>query len=313
MKLFMRSVLVICVAVLVFFVAGVVATWAPDRSVESLAGRWAAAPSSFLDMNGLRVHLRDEGPQDDPHPIVLLHGTSDSLHTWQGWAEGLRGSRRVIRFDLPGFGLTGPNLENDYSVDAYARFVIAVLDKLGVQSVVLAGNSLGGQIAWETARAAPARVDKLVLVDSAGYALQPQSVPVGFRLARMPGVRVLMEFVLPRGVVQSSLRNVYGDASLVTPEVVDRFYELTLRAGNRKALGLRMEQLRNSDEAKIKSLKVPTLIIWGGKDRLIPLGNANRFASDIAHSKLVVFEKLGHVPQEEDAQGTLEALRLFLN
>jgi pimeloyl-ACP methyl ester carboxylesterase len=234
------------------------------------------------------------------------------LHTWAGWSEDLRRQRRVIRFDLPAFGLTGPDPRNDYSIEAYVRFVTAVVDTLGVKSFVLAGNSLGGQIAWATAVAHPERVVSLVLVDSAGYPLQPQSVPIGFRVARTPGLRKVMEFVLPRGVVENSLRNVYGDPSKVTPELVDRFYELTLRQGNRAALGSRLEQKLSGDELQIKALKVPTLIVWGAKDRLIPLENGRRFAADIQNSQLVVFDNLGHVPQEEDAQATVKAVKQFL-
>ena len=312
MKLVLRILLVLLVAIGVFALAGVLATWAPDRSVKQLSERWALPPSSFLPVNGMQVHLRDEGPREDPNPIVLLHGTSDSLHTWAGWSEDLRRQRRVIRFDLPAFGLTGPDPRNDYSIAAYVRFVTAVVDTLGVKSFVLAGNSLGGQIAWATAVAHPERVVSLVLVDAAGYPLQPQSVPIGFRVARTPGLRKVMEFVLPRGVVQESLRNVYGDPSKVTPELVDRFYELTLRQGNRAALGSRMEQKLSGDESQIKTLKVPTLIVWGAKDRLIPLENGRRFAADIRNSQLVVFDNLGHVPQEEDAQATVKTVRQFL-
>lgn len=312
MKLVLRVLLVLLVAIGVFALAGVMATWAPDRSVKQLSERWALPPSSFLTVNGMQVHLRDEGPREDPNPIVLLHGTSDSLHTWEGWSEDLRRQRRVIRFDLPAFGLTGPDPRSDYSIAAYVRFVTAVVDTLGVKSFVLAGNSLGGQIAWETAVAHPERVVRLVLVDAAGYPLQPQSVPIGFRVARTPGLRKVMEFVLPRGVVESSLRNVYGDPGKVTPELVDRFYELTLRQGNRAALGSRMEQKLSGDELQIKALKVPTLIVWGAKDRLIPLENGTRFAADIPNSQLVVFDNLGHVPQEEDAPATVKAVKQFL-
>jgi pimeloyl-ACP methyl ester carboxylesterase len=312
MKLVLRVLLVLLVAICVFALAGVVATWAPDRSVKKLSERWASPPSLFLSINGMQVHVRDEGPRDDPHPIVLLHGTSDSLHTWSGWTEDLRRQRRVIRFDLPAFGLTGPDPRDDYSIAAYVQFVTAVVDTLGVNSFVLAGNSLGGQIAWATALALPKRVVSLVLVDAAGYPLQPQSIPIGFRVARTPGLRKVMEFVLPRGVVDSSLRNVYGDPSKVSPELVDRFYELTLRQGNRAALAIRMDQNLSGDASQIKMLKVPTLILWGAKDRLIPVENAKRFESDIANSKLVVFDNLGHVPQEEDAQATVKVVRQFL-
>ena len=313
MKVFLRILGVILLACLVFAVAGVLATWAPDRSVQQLSVKWAAQPSQFLEVNGMQVHLRDEGPRDDPAPIVLLHGTSASLHTWDGWTQSLAGERRVIRFDLPAFGLTGPDPQNDYSIAAYVRFVMAVVDQLGVHSFVLAGNSLGGQIAWNTALAMPQRVTKLVLIDSAGYAMHPTSVPIGFAIARTPGLRILMEYVLPRGVVASSVRDVYGDPARVTPELVDRYYDLTLRSGNRLALAIRLEQKLSGDESAVKMLKLPTLVLWGAKDRLIPLDNGKRFASDIGGSKLVVFEDLGHVPHEEDSQRTVEPFKAFLN
>ena len=289
------------------------ATWAPDQSVLSLSARWAKPPSQFVEVDGMQVHLRDEGPREDSVPIVLLHGTSASLHTWDGWAQSLTGQRRIIRFDLPAFGLTGPHPANDYSITAYVHFVNAVLNKLGVTSCVLVGNSLGGQIAWGMALAHPQRVSRLVLVDAAGYPLQSTSVPIGFRIARTPGLRTLMEHILPRGVVDSSVRNVYGDPSKVTSELVDRYYELTLRSGNRQALGYRMDQRVSGDEVQIKGLKLPTLILWGAKDKLIPLENAQRFAADIQGSRLVVFKNLGHVPQEEDAQETVRALKSFLD
>jgi pimeloyl-ACP methyl ester carboxylesterase len=159
-------------------------TWAPDRPVEELKARWAQAPSQFITVQGMQVHVRDEGPRDDPVPVVLLHGTSASLHTWEGWTGALKGQRRVIRFDLPGFALTGPHPHDDYSIDAYVRFVVATLDRLGIARCVLAGNSLGGQIAWAVAATHPTRVERLVLVDAAGYPFEPQSVPIGLSRLR---------------------------------------------------------------------------------------------------------------------------------
>ncbi len=313
MKYLFRLLLVLVVTSAVFLVAGVIATWAPDRTVEQLAGRWAQKPSTWLDVGGMRVHLRDEGPRDDANPIVLLHGTSASLHTWDGWAADLKTRRRVIRFDLPAFGLTGPHPANDYSVPAYVQFVTQVLDALDVQKFVLAGNSLGGHIAWATALAHPQRVSQLILVDSAGYPLVSQSVPIGFQIARLPGVRKLMEYVLPRGVIQSSLRNVYGDPSKVTPELVDRYYELTLRTGNRAALAHRFQQGLFGETEALKTLKIPSLVIWGAQDRLIPLDNAQKFVRDLPNARLLVFDDLGHVPHEEDPQRTVDAVRAFLN
>ena len=180
----------------------VVLNWAPDRPLSELKARWAPSPSVFVDIAGMSVHLRDEGPRDGPTPIVLLHGTSASLHTWEGWTRALVEKRRVIRFDLPGFGLTGPAPDNDYTIRRYAAFVVALLDKLEVRRCVLAGNSFGGYVAWVTALTAPERVDKLVLIDAGGYPQQPTSVPVGFRIAQVPILNKLAQFTLPRSVIE---------------------------------------------------------------------------------------------------------------
>jgi pimeloyl-ACP methyl ester carboxylesterase len=301
-------------AALALLVAGYVAlNWAPDRTVEELRARWAAPPSEFIELNGLRVHVRDEGRRDDPVPIVLLHGTSDSLHTWSGWVRALEQDRRVIRVDMPGFGLTGPTPDGDYSIEAYTRFAIAVLDHYGLDHSVLGGNSFGGWVAWETALAAPGRVDALVLVDAAGYAFESRSVPIGFRVAKIPVLNRLVDSVLPRSLVESSVRSVYGDPSRVTPELVDRYYELTLREGNRAALVQRFSQAPlGLNESRIREVRVPTLILWGGRDGLIPVEYGGLFNRDIAGSQLVVFDDLGHVPQEEDPARTVAAVRSFL-
>ncbi|HWX78821.1 MAG TPA: alpha/beta hydrolase [Steroidobacteraceae bacterium] len=302
------------VAAVLIIAAAVATSWAPDQPVSALAARWAPPPSKFVQIAGMNVHLRDEGPADDPVPIILIHGTSASLHTWEGWASVLRTHHRVVSFDLPGFGLTGPAPSGDYSAAANVRFMRALLDRLDIQHCVLAGNSLGGNIALETAYAFPERVDKLVLVDSGGYPAVSTSVPIGFRVARIPVLNRLMQSMLPRGLIESSLRNVYGDPAKVTPALVDRYFDMTLREGNRSALLQRFGKTDfGSHSSRIASLKLPTLIIWGGRDHLIPPENAEHFHRDIAGSSLVVFGDLGHVPQEEDPARTVAAVESFLD
>ncbi len=299
--------------VLVLLAGGIAAAWAPDRPVDSLKPRWAGAPSRFIDVGGLQVHLRDEGPRDDPVPIVLIHGTVASLHTWEGWAAALRGERRVVSFDLPGFGLTGPNASGDYGVAADTRFLLDLLDTLKIERCVLVGNSLGGEIAWHAAVLAPQRVERLVLVDAGGYAFTKRWVRLGFRLTRMLVVRGLARNVLPRSLVARSVRAVYGEPSRVSETLIDRYYELVLREGNRKALAQRYRQLQpGADSALIATLKVPTLILWGGRDRLYPPASGLAFAHDIIGSRLVLFDGLGHVPQEEDPARSVAELRRFL-
>jgi pimeloyl-ACP methyl ester carboxylesterase len=292
---------------------------APDRPVSTLVARWAPPPSDFVELRGMVVHLRDEGPRSDPEPVVLLHGTSASLHTWEGWVRQLKGQRRVISFDLPGFGLTGPFAgqypADDYRGDTYARFVLDLLDLLQLQQakVVLAGNSLGGEVAWRVAAMAPQRVAALVLVDATGPAFDPQAVPLGFALARLPVVSTLSQWWLPRELVSASVASVYGDPARIKGELVDRYFELTLREGNRRALGLRVRQLAlGEDDARLDTLKLPTLILWGERDRLVPPAVGQVFERRIAGSRRVVLPGLGHVPQEEDPVASFAPVKAFL-
>lgn len=294
-------------------VLALASVWEPDRSVESLAAEWAPPPSQFIALDGMQVHLRDEGPRDDPEPILLLHGTSASLHTWDGWVDDLSRDRRVIRVDLPGFGLTGPDPANRYEIEDYVRFVILLMDERQLQQVVLAGNSLGGHIAWKTAHDHPDRVSRLILVDAAGYAFEPESIPIGFRLARNPLFAPLLTRILPRGTVEASLRDVYGDPARVDDALVDRYFDLTLRAGNRRAVAERFRQMKSGEhEGEVGEVRQPTLVLWGSKDRLIPPKFGERFARDLPDARLVVFDGLGHVPHEEAPAETVGAVRRFL-
>jgi pimeloyl-ACP methyl ester carboxylesterase len=305
--------LIVGFMLLVLVLLGYASVLAPDRTVAELSPRWAPPPSRFVRVGALSVHVRDEGPREDTLPIVLLHGTSASLHTWDGWAAAMTPTRRVIRLDLPGFGLTGPDAQQDYTIPHYRDVVLALLDSLHVVHFDVAGNSLGGEIAWRLAVGAPRRVRRLVLVDAAGYPFASASVPIGFRLASMPGFSWLFTRILPRRVVESSVRNVYGNPTLVSEALVDRYYELTLREGNRAALPLRMRQQSvPGDTTLIAHITAPTLILWGAKDGLIPPDVAERFRRDIPGSRVVMYPELGHVPHEENAvQTARDALRFL--
>ena len=293
----------------------------PDVPAEGLVARWAPAPSDFIDVKGQTVHLRDEGPRHDgagtPPPLLLIHGTASSLHTWEGWAKALRGQRRVISFDLPGFGLTGPfegaYEPDNYHGDTYARFVLDLMQALKIERAIIVGNSLGGEVAWRTAAMAPERVAGLVLVDAVGPRFTPQAVPVAFQLARVPLLNKLGEVVLSRALVAEGLRSVYGDPTRVSEALIDRHFQLALREGNRRALGLRVRQMVNGEhEERLNTLKQPTLLIWGERDRLVPPSVGEDFARRIAGSQLVVLPGLGHVPQEEDPARSLVPVKAFL-
>lgn len=172
---------------------------------------------------------------------------------------------------------------------------------------------MGGYVAWATAVLHPERVKQLILIDSSGYPFEAQSVLIAFTIANTPVLNRLMEYVLPRGIVENSLKNVYGNPLLVTPQLIDRYYDLATRSGNRQALVERLGQTQAGSFAKkVSTIKLPTLILWGGRDNLMPSYLGERFHKEITGSKLVLFNELGHLPQEEDLVRTDTVLKEYL-
>lgn len=303
-----RRAAVVVLGVAAAAAAGAALVVTPAVPAATLEALYADRGSRFVPVAGLRVHVRDEGRGP---PIVLIHGTSASLHTWDAWAAALRDSFRVVRFDLPAFGLTGTRPDGDYSVPAYVRFVEAVLDSLRVGPAVVAGNSLGGEIAWHLAAAAPARVARLVLVDPAGLPFD-RTPPLAWRIARLPGAPRLVELVSPRSLIRASLLDVYDDDALVTDTLVDRYWLLARRPGARAAFVARVRASVVGDTAALRRLAMPTLVLWGDGDRWIPTALAAEFGRRIPGARVVVVPHAGHVPHDERPAPTLEALRGFL-
>lgn len=299
-----RTLVLLAVGIIVAFTATQLRT---DIGVEELQAKYANAASRFIMLHGMRVHYRDEGAGPT---LVLLHGTASSLHTWEGWASALQNDFRIVRMDLPGFGLTGPNATHDYSLPQYVDFLAAFADSLKLERFHLAGNSLGGEIAWHFALAQPARVKSMILLDAAGYPIT--RVPFAFTLARNPLTRFFTRWITPRSLVQKSLLDVYGDDGKVTEALVQRYYELTCRAGNRAAFIARARAFHVVEFERIKQILTPTLIQWGAQDEWIPVADAQRFVADIPNSELIIYEDAGHVPMEEIPEQTAHDAKNFM-
>ena len=300
-----------------------------DLPLVDLKERYGAPPSRFLPMDGIEVHWRDEGPGGAERPdangaragaaanaptVLLLHGAASSLHTWDGWVRQLSPQFRVVRLDLPGFGLTGPHPSGDYSGAATVDFLERFADAAGLKRFAIAGNSLGGYYAWRFALRHPGRVSALILVDPLAYPLQPGAgEATGLQLARMPVISELMRYLPIRWAIERSLQEVYADDAKVTTELVDRYEALMLRPGNRAAFGDRARAERRPVGAeKLRELRVPTLIMWGAKDPWLPLAHGERLREEIRDSRLVVYPELGHLPMEEDPSTTARDAAAFL-
>lgn len=281
--------------------------YAPDKTLEELKKTWAYDNSQFLEMDGMSVHYRING---EGAPIVLVHGTAASLHTWEEWTKVLEKEFKVISLDLPAFGLTGPNPERIYNLEFYASFLDKFLGKLGIEKFSLAGNSLGGAIGWKYATLFPQKLNSIILIDPAGYPRNRKS-PLAFRLAQNKIASKFLLSITPKSLFKKSILDVYHNDELVTDELIQRYYELYLRAGNRQAFVDRVNAIKESEHSIIASVNTPTLIMWGKEDAWIPVEDATKFKNDIKNSEMIIYENLGHVPMEEAPLKTVKDAKAF--
>jgi pimeloyl-ACP methyl ester carboxylesterase len=266
-----------------------------DIPVEKLEKKYSTAHTKTVMVDGLRVYYNDEGRGV---PLVLFHGFASSMQSWDGWNRVLSRTNRVISLDLPGFGLTGPNTAKDYSPQWYVGFIDKFLDALDIKECFLAGNSFGGRLALEYAYEKGPRVKKLILVDASGYPSTGKDLPA-VKLSRTALGKIVFRWVTPRFLVAKNLNQAYSNPKMVTPQLIDRFYDFIRRAGNRDAFHDLSVAPRADLTEHIRAIKVPTLIMWGSKDPDVPVQRADDFHRDIAGSTLIVYDGAGHLPQEE--------------
>lgn len=293
----------------VLLLAGAAFLWTPDLDRGTLEARYLASPADYRELAGLRLHVRVSGPAAAP-AIVLLHGFGASLQTWDAWAASLASTHRVIRFDLPGFGLTGADPTNDYSDERAIVIIDALLDSLGIARAHLVGNSLGGRIAWRYALARPERVERLVLISPDGFA----SPGFDYDTApEVPAVMQLMRWVMPRFLVRMNLLPAYADPAALSDALLTRYWELLRAPGVRAALLARLAGLRlPRPEPLLAQLRQPTLLLWGEQDRLIPVSHAEDYLRVMKDASLIRLPALGHVPQEEAPALSLPPVQAFL-
>jgi len=290
-------------------IASGVWAWAPDRSRSELDIKYLRASDQYRKVAGTTLRVRDSGPANGP-VILLLHGFASSLETWEPWAQLLSARYRVIRFDLPGSGLSPPDSTNDYGDARSLSLIQALLDQMQIDQAVLVGNSLGGRLAWKFTAEFPARVRKLVLISPDGFASP------GFDYDKPPVIPAplkLMRYFLPKTLLRQNLASSYADPSRLTDADVDRYYDLLLASGNRGAMLDRMRQtLLKNPIPLLRQIHTPTLLMWGEKDRLIPHSNAADYLRELPDATLVSFPDLGHVPHEEAPAESLAPLERFL-
>ncbi len=285
------------------------ALWTPDKDRADLERTYVRSRNDLIDVAGVRLHVRDTGPRSAP-VLVMLHGFGSSLHTWEPWADSLQRDFRVVRFDLPGSGLSDVDPTGDYR-DARSMLVLgALLDTLHIARATLIGNSMGGRIAWSYAAAHPERVERLVLISPDGFASP------GFEYGKpadVPFTMSLMRYVLPKPLLTMSLEPAYADPKSMTAELATRYYDLMLVPGARAAMLERMHETVLTDPVPLlRTIRAPTLLLWGREDQMIPFTNAADYLAALPNATLVPLPGLGHLPFEEAPARSLAPLRAFL-
>lgn len=282
--------------------------YTPDISLDEIKSRYTNGESLFTSIQGMNVHYRREGKGPT---LLLIHGTAASLHTWDDWTRTLSSEFEIVRMDLPAFGITGPRPDRNYSMSNYVSFIKEFVDQQAIDTFYLAGNSLGGAIAWNYAIEYPSDVKKLVLLDPSG-APRNSDPPFIFRLANTPILSSILKKVTPRSIIESNIQQVYFDDNKITDALIDRYYHMALRAGNREAFVDRAQKRLTLPTARMKEIECPTLIQWGRHDEWIPVRDADFFQKNITNSQVIIYEKSGHVPMEEIPEVTSRDLQVFL-
>lgn len=280
--------------------------------LEELKVKYANSESEFARIGDLDIHYRDEGKGP---VIVLLHGVCASLHTWDAWTEILKSNYRVIRIDLPGHGLTGPpeDLEK-LDLAEGVEVLNKLMEHLRIDKFHLVGNSMGGYISWNYSLKYPQKLGKMVLIDAAGY-VQPMPTMIAF--GSHPLVSPVARHMLPSFLVEHSVDEVYGDSSKVTQGTKDRYVDLSRREGNRQAYNyffrVAREKFQDPKSSEgIKSVTIPTLVMWGRNDRWLTIEYAQNWTKDISGAKFIAYEGAGHIPMEEIPEITAKDLLSFL-
>jgi pimeloyl-ACP methyl ester carboxylesterase len=310
------KILSVLVAILVLLL---VAVWlklrGPDIPYANLEAKYTNLRSHFVDLpGGVHLHYEDTGEAGLPI-LVLLHGFGDSYTTWDGWVRALQGQYRLISLDFPGHGLTRAPAGYRLSGATLADLVDAFAGALALPRFAVAGNSMGGNVAWQLAVRHPERLDALILVDAAGWPAEkpPAKLPLAFKILKYPLGRALLRNIDNRPLIDEGLKKDVYDPGVITPAFVDRWAELQRAPGHRAILmDIDIGGLAAATPALLGGIRLPTLVINGANDILVEPESAHKFAAAIAGAELIIYPRVGHLPQIEIPERSAADVAAFL-
>jgi pimeloyl-ACP methyl ester carboxylesterase len=273
--------------------------------------------SRLVPTEGGRVYAVDRGPLEGEHPpLVLLHGLLVTHHEFRGIIDELASDRRVLALDLPGCGESdrpAPEDADDYGLPWLAARVHEALTGLGVKRCDLLAHSLGGAVAVELAAGVPALVRRLVLVDPVVF---PFELPLEGRMVLLPRLGPLLwKQLYRRSELRRHLLRVMSTPELLDERAVDVYWDRLGREGGREAAYAMLQQMTRLDplRERLGALDLPTLVVWGDRDALMPVDTGERLAGLIAGARMAVVEGCGHAVPEERPEVLVELVREHLD
>ena len=308
-----------------FFILLVIAVYSGtylDIPRDKLEAKYASGASEFLNLkNGSRIHYRDEGDLYKP-AIILLHGFNGSLFNFERMVPLLSKEFRLISIDLPGFGLTGAIPSMDYSTQNSILVINELTKHLGVEEFSIAGNSMGGGIAWRYALENPEKTQSLILLASSGIYSSEERLqieeseresPLVWKLMRSNFVSYFLSLYTPKFFATQGLKTSVYDPNLASDEIANQFHELTLMQGSREAILSRFSKQNYSNEKPdiLKKIQAPTLIIHGREDNIISFKSSINLDQYIQNSQLMIYPKIGHLPMYETPARVADDIKKF--
>lgn len=284
----------------------------PDKTIAKakMTEMYANEGSRFIKWRNAQLHYVDEGSGD---PLILIHGYGGSHRNFKALADRLKNHYRVIRIDLPGFGLSDmpSQLKNESLIELYRSYLSFMLDTLSQNPVYLGGNSMGGWMAWEAAALRPEKVKKLILMSSAGYEMEKVKEAAA-AIMNSSFVELLFLKGMPEYFTQQGAEKCFYNSEKIDFNEVKINNDMWNREGNLSAALLLATANEKPDTLRIQQVACPTLIIFGENDEIVPSQHAYRFHRDIAGSKMLLYKECGHIPMVEKPEQTANDILHFL-
>ena len=276
---------------------------------------WDQFIGGSLPTDDVRLYTEEYGEGD---PILMVHGIGANMFAFRHLTRDLSAKHRIILVDLKGCGKSPKPCDGRYSVYDHARLICDVIKERDLRNLTIVGHSSGGSISLVTAlyllQHEPYRLKRLVLIDSVAY---EQHLPLFVRLLRVPLIGQLSIHLVPARVQISVIMKIsVYDPTKVSSEMISGYVDSFQKPGARCAIIESARQLLATDRDEVIKtygrISVPTLIIWGREDRLIPLSLGQKLNAAIPGSRIAILDECGHIPHEEKPEETARVIQSFL-